>query len=56
MRHGLMCYPQAGAVDGLRGDHVTLAPAFIVNESHIEQIVDRLTAAIDETLAAVRVS
>lgn len=56
LRHGLMCYPQGGAVDGVRGDHVTLAPAFIVEQSHIEEIADRLSTAIDAALATVPAS
>src|SRR5690554_1426773 len=30
MEHGLLCYPMGGTVDGRRGDHVLLAPPFIV--------------------------
>lgn len=48
MKHGLMCYPQGGTINGVRGDHITLAPAFIVGESHIAEMADRLGLAIDE--------
>ncbi len=43
---GLICYPMGGTIDGVRGDHVLLAPPFIVEESHLEELVDKLEAAI----------
>jgi adenosylmethionine-8-amino-7-oxononanoate aminotransferase len=50
MARGLMVYPMGGAIDGERGDHVLLAPPFIVNGSQIETIVGRLGEAIDAAL------
>ena len=32
MEGGLICYPGGGTADGVRGDHVLLAPPFIVDE------------------------
>jgi len=46
MDHGLMCYPMGGTVDGVRGDHVLLAPPYIVSESEIEDLADRLVDAV----------
>ncbi len=51
MARGLMVYPMGGTIDGVRGDHVLLAPPFIVNEGQIETIVERLGAAVDASLA-----
>ncbi len=48
---GLMVYPMGGTVDGQRGDHVLLAPPFIIGEEHIAEITDKLAAALDATLA-----
>jgi adenosylmethionine-8-amino-7-oxononanoate aminotransferase len=48
--NGLMCYPMGGTIDGRRGDHVLLAPPFIVTEDDIEQIVLRLHRAFGQTL------
>ncbi|EAQ02386.1 hypothetical protein OB2597_19926 [Pseudooceanicola batsensis HTCC2597] len=42
---GLICYPSGGTVDGKRGDHVLIAPPFIVSDHHIEELVDKLSAA-----------
>ena len=52
MAAGLMVYPTGGVVDGKAGDHVLLAPPYIVTSSEIEMIVDRLDVAINETLSA----
>jgi adenosylmethionine-8-amino-7-oxononanoate aminotransferase len=51
MARGLMVYPMGGTIDGQHGDHVLLAPPFIVTESQIDEIVDRLGAALDDALA-----
>jgi adenosylmethionine-8-amino-7-oxononanoate aminotransferase len=51
-QRGLMVYPMGGTVDGKIGDHVLLAPPFICTPRDIEQIVSRLTDAIDGALAA----
>jgi len=48
---GLMCYPMGGTVDGERGDHVLLAPPFIIETGHADEIVEKLAAALDRTLA-----
>jgi adenosylmethionine-8-amino-7-oxononanoate aminotransferase len=50
MARGLMVYPMGGTVDGVRGDHVLLAPPFIVTEDQIGEIVDRLGNALDDAL------
>lgn len=47
MEHGLMCYPMGGTVDGKIGDHILLAPPFIVDKTHIESIVDVLGSVIE---------
>ncbi|MEL6979013.1 MAG: aspartate aminotransferase family protein [Pseudomonadota bacterium] len=52
MAKGLMCYPMSGSIDGANGDHILLAPPFIIEAAHIEEIVDKLSAALDEAIAA----
>jgi len=52
MARGLMCYPSGGTIDGARGDHVLLAPPFIVGAAEAEQIVATLGEAIDAAVAA----
>ncbi|HEU0203921.1 MAG TPA: aspartate aminotransferase family protein [Burkholderiaceae bacterium] len=51
MANGLMVYPMGGTLDGARGDHLLLAPPFIVTDAEIAQIVARLGKAIDEAIA-----
>jgi adenosylmethionine-8-amino-7-oxononanoate aminotransferase len=53
MARGLMVYPMGGTIDGQRGDHVLLAPPFIVNEGDIDRIVERLGEAVDAATASV---
>lgn len=52
MAEGLMVYPMQGTVDGRRGDHVLLAPPFILEEAQIGEIVEKLGRALDTALAA----
>ena len=47
MARGLMVYPMGGTMDGTRGDHVLLAPPFIVDSGAVDTIVERLGDAID---------
>jgi adenosylmethionine-8-amino-7-oxononanoate aminotransferase len=47
MARGLMVYPMGGTVDGVRGDHVLLAPPFIIDAPIVDTIVERLGDAID---------
>jgi len=47
MKRGLMIYPMGGAADGVRGDHVLLAPPFILTDANVDAIVERLGEAID---------
>jgi len=51
MARGLMCYPGGGTIDGKRGNHVLLAPPFIIDDSHVDEIVEKLGASIDAALA-----
>jgi len=48
---GLMVYPMGGTIDGRRGDHVLIAPPFIIDDSHIGEIVEKLGDSIDAALA-----
>ncbi|WP_431202081.1 aspartate aminotransferase family protein [Bradyrhizobium betae] len=51
--NGLGCYPGGGTVDGVRGDHVLLAPPYIVSTEEIDLIVDKLGTAVDNVLRSV---
>lgn len=47
---GLVCYPMGGTIDGQRGDHILLAPPFIITDDQIGELVDKLGTAIREVL------
>lgn len=49
---GLICYPMGGTIDGQRGDHILLAPPFIIEDAQIDELVCKLSGAIRGALAA----
>lgn len=51
--NGLGCYPGGGTVDGVRGDHVLLAPPYIASADEIDLIVDKLGTAVDNVLRSI---
>lgn len=53
MARGLLCYPGGGTADGTTGDHVLLAPPFIVTSADIATIVERLGDAVDAALKEI---
>ncbi|WP_321906077.1 aspartate aminotransferase family protein [Paraburkholderia tropica] len=53
MENGLLVYPMGGTIDGQLGDHVLLAPPFIVSEQDVADIVERLALSIDQAISAV---
>lgn len=50
MEHGLMVYPMGGTIDGRNGDHILIAPPFIVTSAQVDEIVDRLALAVKQVL------
>ena len=51
MARGLMVYPMGGTVDGVAGDHILLAPPFIVEAAQVDSIVERLGSSLEAALA-----
>ncbi len=43
---GMICYPMSGTIDGRTGDHILLAPPFIIEDAQIAELVDKLGRAI----------
>ncbi len=56
MQRGLMCYPNGGTVDGASGDHVLLAPPFIWEEEQMDELVEKLSGAMEDALAEAGVA
>jgi adenosylmethionine-8-amino-7-oxononanoate aminotransferase len=54
MARGLMVYPMGGTIDGARGDHVLLAPPFIIDAPAVDAIVERLGDAVDAAITGVK--
>ncbi|OGA21236.1 MAG: hypothetical protein A3H34_08140 [Betaproteobacteria bacterium RIFCSPLOWO2_02_FULL_67_19] len=52
MAAGLLCYPMGGTLDGARGDHVLLAPPFIVEAAQLDELVEALGRSLAVALAA----
>lgn len=48
---GLVCYPMGGTADGRKGDHVMLAPPFIMKRTQIDELTGKLMTALDGALA-----
>ncbi len=46
MAEGLICYPMSGTRDGKAGDHILLAPPFIIEEEQIDELVTKLGRAM----------
>jgi adenosylmethionine-8-amino-7-oxononanoate aminotransferase len=47
-KRGLLVYPMQGSVDGIRGDHLLLAPPAVITPDQIAWSVDQLSASIRE--------
>jgi len=47
MKQGLLCYPMGGTLDGQNGDHILLAPPFIISESQVHDIATLVTSVIE---------
>lgn len=50
MAEGLLCYPMGGTIDGVRGDHVVLAPPYIVTAEEIDQMAALLAQAVETAI------
>ena len=47
---GLICYPCSGNVDGTTGDTIIVAPPYNASDAELEELVAKLTRAIDAAL------
>ena len=48
MARGLMVYPMGGTIDGQSGDHILIAPPFIITPAQLDFVVDTLDCVIRE--------
>ena len=49
---GLICYPMGGTINGKSGDHLLLAPPFIIDDHHVDEIITKLSTAFAVVLPA----
>ncbi len=47
---GLICYPMSGTIDGQRGDHILLAPPFIIEDAQLDELTGKLAQAIEAVI------
>ncbi len=52
-QNGLICYPMGGTIDGKQGDHVLLAPPFIIEDNHISELIDKLDKTLTQVLGQI---
>ena len=53
MDTGMLCYPMGGTIDGVHGDHVLLAPPFIISDDELDLLIQRLAKAVDSTVQSI---
>jgi len=51
---GVIFYPGAGCVDGVSGDHILIAPPFVITKDEIEEVVVGLRNAVEEVWREIK--
>jgi adenosylmethionine-8-amino-7-oxononanoate aminotransferase len=51
--HAISLYASSGTADGIRGDHVILAPPYNVTKEEIDIIVETTRKVVNEVFARV---
>ncbi|MDW0358459.1 aspartate aminotransferase family protein [Halomonas venusta] len=51
MARGLISYPMGGTIDGIHGDHILLAPPYIIEADDVDLIIERIADAINAAIA-----
>lgn len=47
MQDGLLIYPGSGTADGKMGAHILLAPPFVYESTHVDELVTKLVTVLD---------
>ncbi|MGO2007036.1 MAG: aspartate aminotransferase family protein [Vreelandella alkaliphila] len=50
MARGLISYPMGGTIDGIHGDHILLAPPYIISPDEVDLIIERIADAINAAI------
>jgi adenosylmethionine-8-amino-7-oxononanoate aminotransferase len=48
---GIYVYPGSGTVDGTKGDHIIIAPAYNITETDLDIIIERVVKLIKDFFA-----
>lgn len=51
--NGLIVYPAGGTADGVNGDHILIAPPYIISEPELGELVTRLESSLGQALADI---
>ncbi|MCK9444245.1 MAG: aspartate aminotransferase family protein [Tissierellaceae bacterium] len=54
LEEGLVPYPGGGSVDGVRGDHILLAPPINITKDEVDIMYDKLEKAIEKTVKELK--
>ena len=52
LEQNVLTYPTQGCVDGVRGDHILLAPPFIITSEESQLIADAIQYALNKVFSA----
>jgi len=52
LQQGVLTYPSQGCVDGIRGDHILLAPPFVIAPGECSQLSQALAAALAQIFSS----
>lgn len=50
---GLICYPMSGTRDGINGDHILLAPPYIIDDNQIGEVVEKLSSSLNKLITNI---
>lgn len=51
--YNITMYPGTGTVDGVKGDHVIISPAYTVTEAEVDLIVELASKAIEDVFSSI---
>ncbi len=51
IKEGLIVYPAGGTINGREGDHILIAPPFIIEDGQIEELASKLARSLETALA-----
>jgi len=49
--NGLIVYPSGGTADGIKGDHVLIAPPFIISEEQLDELVSKFAKSVEDVMS-----